>query len=143
MTETRIAAFEAKHDTALPDAYRQLLTHIAGSSVTPFYGLMALEQCSLPVMNSRGEPGTPRGFGDAGPGAHERDLFLHISEMGCTDVCILRVTGLLTGRILIGNSDGHWGPDVSSATDFLDWYERWLNQRNAGRDNRALELPSP
>ncbi|MFG2366803.1 hypothetical protein ACGFY3_35065 [Streptomyces mirabilis] len=32
---------------------------------------------------------------------------------------------------------------MSSATDFLDCYERWLNQMNDGRDHRALELTSP
>lgn len=61
----------------------------------------------------------------------------------CTDVCVIAVTGPLTGRVLIGNGDGYWGPNVSSATDFLDWYERWLNHMSAGCDNRALELTSP
>ncbi|MEU4181549.1 SMI1/KNR4 family protein, partial [Streptomyces sp. NPDC026589] len=106
-------------------------------------GLMPLEQCSLLVMNPREEPLAPRGFDDAEPGCHGRDLFLHVIEMGCTDVCVIAVTGPLTGRVLIGNSDGFWGPNVSSATDFLDWYERWLNHMSAGRDNRALELTSP
>lgn len=143
LAEARVAAFEAEHAIALPDAYRQFLTHIGGSGAAPFYGLMPLERCSVLVMNPRGEPGTPRGFDGAEPGAHERDLFLHVIEMGCTDVCVIAVTGPLTGRVLIGNGDGFWGPNVSSATDFLDWYERWLNHMSAGRDNRALELTSP
>ncbi len=143
LAETRVAAFEAEHNIVLPDAYRQFLTHIGGVGAAPFYGLIPLERCSLLVMNPRGEPGTPRGFGGTGAGAHEHDLFLHIIEMGCTDVCVIAVTGPLTGRVLIGNGDGYWGPNVSSATDFLDWYERWLNHMTAGRDNRALELTSP
>ncbi|MEV5491163.1 hypothetical protein AB0L47_24745 [Streptomyces bobili] len=32
---------------------------------------------------------------------------------------------------------------ATSATDFLDWYERWLNHVSTGRDNQALELTSP
>ncbi|MEU2132358.1 SMI1/KNR4 family protein [Streptomyces sp. NPDC018352] len=143
LTEARVAAFEAEHDIVLPYAYRQFLTHIGGSGAAPFYGLMPLERCSLLVMNPRGEPGTPRGFDGTEPRAHGRDLFLHIIEMGCTDVCVIAVTGPLTGRVLIGNGDGYWGPNVSSATDFLDWYERWLNHMSAGHDNRALELTSP
>ncbi|WP_217574319.1 SMI1/KNR4 family protein [Streptomyces sp. GbtcB7] len=143
LTESRIAAFEAEHGIALPYAYRQFLTHISGSGAAPFYGVMPLEQWSVLVMNPAGEPGAPRGFDVAVREARDSDLFLHIIEMGCTDVCVLGVTGPLTGRVLTGNSDGHWGPDVSSATDFLDWYERWLNQMNDGRDNRALELTSP
>ncbi|MFH9613872.1 SMI1/KNR4 family protein [Streptomyces pratensis] len=143
LAQARAAAFETEHDIVLPDAYRQFLTHIGGSGAAPFYGLKPLERCSLLVMNPREEPGTPRGFDGAEPGAHGRDLFLHVIEMGCTDVCVIAVTGPLTGRVLIGNSDGFWGPNVSSATDFLDWYERWLNHMSAGRDNRALELTSP
>lgn len=143
LAEARVAAFEAEHNIVLPDAYRQFLTHIGGSGAAPFYGLRPLEQCSLLVMNPRREQGTPRGFTSTAPGADERDLFLHIIEMGCTDICVLAVTGPLTGRVLIGNGDGYWGPNVSSATDFLDWYERWLNHMSAGRDNRALELTSP
>ncbi|MEV6379517.1 SMI1/KNR4 family protein [Streptomyces sp. NPDC051773] len=141
--EARVAAFEVEHDIVLPDAFRYFLTHIGGSGAAPFYGLMPLERCSPLVMNPRGEPGTPRGFAVAPPGEPDRDLFLHVIEMGCTDVCLIALTGPLTGRVLTGNSDGYWGPNVSSATDFLDWYERWLDHMTAGRDNRALELTSP
>ncbi|AOT61334.1 MULTISPECIES: SMI1/KNR4 family protein [Streptomyces] len=142
LTEARIAAFEAERGIVLPDAYRQFLTHVGGSGAAPFYGLMPLERCSLLVMNPRGGPGTPRGF-ECAEGGHQGDLFLHVVEMGCTDVCVIAVTGPLTGRVLTGNGDGFWGPDVSSATDFLGWYERWLDHMGAGRDNRALELTSP
>ncbi|WP_031178075.1 hypothetical protein [Streptomyces sp. NRRL B-3253] len=50
---------------------------------------------------------------------------------------------LTPGRVVTGNGDGCWGPDVSSAADFLAWYERWLDHLLDGRDNRALELTSP
>ncbi|MFE9122309.1 SMI1/KNR4 family protein [Streptomyces sp. NPDC007172] len=143
LAEARVAVFEAEHDIVLPDAYRQFLTHIGGSGAAPFYGLIPLDRCSLLVMNPRGEPEAARGFDGIASGSHELDLFLHIIEMGCTDVCVIAVTGPLAGRVLIGNSDGYWGPNVSSATDFLDWYERWLDDMSAGRDNRALELTSP
>ncbi|MGW7207538.1 hypothetical protein [Streptomyces sp. NPDC054837] len=43
----------------------------------------------------------------------------------------------------VGNADGFWGPNVSSAPDFLAWYERWLDQMADGRDNRALAQTSP
>ncbi|MEU0690581.1 SMI1/KNR4 family protein [Streptomyces uncialis] len=143
LSEARVAAFETEHAIVLPEAYRQWLTGIGGSGAAPFYGLVPLERCALLVMNPRGRPGAPRGFTGAGPGAPEGDLFLHIVEMGCTDVCVLGVTGPLTGRVLTGNADGYWGPNVSSAADFLDWYGRWLTHMGAGRDNRALELTSP
>ncbi|WP_433397256.1 hypothetical protein [Streptomyces sp. CA-146814] len=94
-------------------------------------------------MDPIGEPGTPCGFERADRPAGPDDLFLHIIEMGCTDVCVLALTGPLTGRILTGNSDGHRGPDLSPATDFLDWYESWLDGMSAGRTDRTLELTAP
>ncbi|GHC93905.1 hypothetical protein GCM10010309_78690 [Streptomyces violaceochromogenes] len=71
------------------------------------------------------------------------DLFLHVIERGCSDLVLIGITGPLTGRVLIGNADGFWGPNVSSAPDFLAWYERWRDHMAAGQDNRALELTSP
>jgi len=143
LTEKKISAFEAEQSIDLPDALRQFLLHVAGSGAAPFYGLIPLEDGSLYTMESRGYPGSPRGFVRARRGAAEGDLFLHIITMGCTDMCLIAVTGPLTGRVLIGNAEGHWGPNVSSAPDFLAWYERWLDHMNAGKDNRALELTSP
>lgn len=138
LAEARVAALEAGHDIVLPDAYRQFLTYIGGSGAAPFYVLIPLERCSLLVMHPRGTPGAPRGFGRTGLRTPGREFFLHVIEMGCTDIRVIAVTGPLTGRVLIGNGDGYWGPNVSSAPDFLDWYERWLNHMGAGRDNRAL-----
>ncbi|WP_323179099.1 hypothetical protein [Streptomyces sp. NBC_00320] len=77
------------------------------------------------------------------PDALEGDLFLHIVEMGCSDLCLIAVTGPLAGRVVTGNADGFRPPNVSSARDFLSWYERWLNHMQAGKDNRALGLTSP
>ncbi|MEU8762844.1 SMI1/KNR4 family protein [Streptomyces sp. NPDC048659] len=144
LPESRIARYEAEHGIELPDAYRQFLMYAGGTGAGPFYGLMPMERCSPLVMNPRGESGAPRGFQARQPAAaQEGDLFLGIIEMGCSDVCAIALTGPLTGRVLIGNSEGFWGPNVSSAADFIDWYERWLDQMNAGRDNRALHLTSP
>lgn len=63
--------------------------------------------------------------------------------MGCSDLCLIAVTGPLAGRVVTGNADGFRPPNVSSARDFLSWYERWLNHMQAGKDNRALGLTSP
>ncbi|GHB08669.1 SMI1/KNR4 family protein [Streptomyces termitum] len=139
----RIAEFEAEYRIELPVSYRSFLTTLGGSGASPFYGLMPLRACRLFTMDAQGELGRPRGFTFAAGPAHRGDLFLHIIEAGCTDLVLLGITGPLTGRVVTGNSDGFWGPDVSSATDFLAWYERWLDHMLDGRDNRALELTSP
>jgi hypothetical protein len=101
-----------------------------------------MESCSLFVMQPSSGPGAPRGFDEVSR-ARDGDLFPHIIEIGCTDVCLLALTGPLAGRVVIGNCDGYWGPNVSSAADFLAWYERWLDHMARGLDNRATELTSP
>ncbi|MGW1007018.1 hypothetical protein [Streptomyces sp. NPDC002520] len=42
-----------------------------------------------------------------------------------------------------GNGDGFWQANVSSAQDFLSWYERRLDHMRDGKDNPALGLTSP
>ncbi|GHI48392.1 MULTISPECIES: SMI1/KNR4 family protein [Streptomyces] len=140
---SRLDIFESVHGVELPLAYRSFLTRIGGSGASPFYGLLPLESCELFTMDPQEEPGAPRGFSPAGPPPRGGDLFLRIIDAGCADAVLLGVTGPLTGRVVTGNGDGCWGPDVSSAADFLAWYERWLDHLLDGRDNRALELTSP
>jgi hypothetical protein len=139
----KVAEFEADHHIELPEPYRSFLTILGGGGASPFYGLLPLQSCRLFTMDPRGEPGRPRGFTFAADPPHRSDLFLHIIEAGCTDLVLLGVTGPLAGRVVTGNADGFWGPHVSSATDFLAWYERWLDHMLDGRDNRDLELTSP
>ncbi|NML50272.1 SMI1/KNR4 family protein [Streptomyces sp. R302] len=136
--------FEAEHRIVLPAAYRAFLTELGGSGAGPFYGLLPLDECRLFTMNRKPADGSPRGFthGDHSD-ALQGDLFLHIIEMGCSDLCLIGVTGPLAGRVVTGNADGFWPPNVSSAQDFLSWYERWLDHMRDGKDNRALGLTSP
>ncbi|GAA3842963.1 SMI1/KNR4 family protein [Streptomyces phyllanthi] len=143
LLEAQAAAFEAEHDVKLPQPYRDFLVHVGGGGASPFYGLIPLEGCTLFTMNPKaadtGSRGFTRAYGPTRPG----HLFLHVIERGCSDLVLVGVTGPLTGRMLIGNADGFWDPNVSSAPDFLGWYERWLDHMAAGQDNRALGLTSP
>ncbi|MGW1553546.1 SMI1/KNR4 family protein [Streptomyces sp. NPDC002346] len=141
--DATVSEFEADHSIELPGPYRSFLTTLGGSGASPFYGLLPLRSCELFTMDPQEEAGSPRGFSFAGRPPHRGDLFLHIIEAGCTDLVLLAVAGPLAGRVVTGNSDGFWGPNVSSATDFLAWYERWLDHMLDGRDNRDLELTSP
>ncbi|MEU5324610.1 SMI1/KNR4 family protein [Streptomyces sp. NPDC021056] len=143
LPKARADAFEAEHDVELPQPYRDFLTNMGGSGASPYYGLIPLEGCTLFTMNP-GAAGTgSRGFSRAYRPTRDGHLFLHVIERGCSDLVLIGVTGPLAGRMLIGNADGFWGPNVSSAPDFLAWYERWLDHMAAGLDNRALELTSP
>jgi hypothetical protein len=140
----RVDAFEGEHHIALPSAYREFLVELGGSGAGPFGGLLPLEECRLYTMDRQLPDGAARGFHHVShPDALRGDLFLHIVEMGGTDLCLIGVTGPLTGRVLVGNADGFWPPNVSSAADFLAWYERWLDHMREGKDNAALGLASP
>ncbi|MEW2632867.1 SMI1/KNR4 family protein [Streptomyces sp. NPDC048389] len=143
LSAARVSRFEADTQIELPAPYRAFLTGLGGSGAAPFYGLLPLDRCYLLTMDPQGERGTPRGFTAVDQRTAEGDLFLNIIEAGCSDLVLLGITGPLAGRIITGNSDGFWGPNVSSASDFLAWYERWLDHMASGRDNRALELTSP
>jgi hypothetical protein len=146
LSDARVSAFEADQRIQLPRAYRAFLTVLGGSGAAPFYGLLPLERCQLFTMEPEREPGAPRGFTPAGqpPRRRHRDLLLDIIDAGCTDVVLLGITGPLAGRVVVGNADGFWGPPlVSSAVDFLAWYERWLNHLLDGQDKPDLGLTSP
>ena len=143
LLDTKVSAFEADHHIELPGPFRSFLTTVGGGGASPFYGLLPLQSCRLFTMDPQGEAGCPRGFTFAGCSPHRGDLFLHIIEAGCTDLVLLGITGPLAGRVVTGNADGFWGPNVSSATDFLAWYERWLDHMLEGLDSRDLELTSP
>ncbi|MBU7597779.1 SMI1/KNR4 family protein [Streptomyces sp. P38-E01] len=143
LSDSKVAELETDHHIELPDPYRRFLTTLGGGGASPFHGLLPLQSCRLFTMDPRCETGRPWGFTFAGGPPHRSDLFLHIIEAGCTDLVLLGITGPLAGRVVTGNSDGFRGPDVSSSTDFLAWYERWLDHMLDGRDNRELELTSP
>ncbi|MFJ8668898.1 SMI1/KNR4 family protein [Streptomyces sp. NPDC093600] len=137
-------AFETEHHIVLPAAYRAFLIELGGSGAGPFYGLLPLDECRLFTMNRKPSDGSPQGFTHVDhPDAVQRDLFLHVIEMGCSDLCLIGVTGPLAGRVVTGNADGVWPPNVSSAPDFLSRYERWLDHMRDGKDNAALGLTSP
>ncbi|MFD7326274.1 SMI1/KNR4 family protein [Streptomyces sp. NPDC059875] len=143
LTKGQADTYEAEHDVELPQPYRDFLTNMGGSGASPYYGLIPLADCTLFTMNPTDTGTGSRGFSRAYLPTRRGDLFLHVIERGCSDLVLIGITGPLTGRMLIGNADGFWRPNVSSAPDFLAWYERWLDHMAAGLDNRALELTSP
>ncbi|AOS66143.1 SMI1/KNR4 family protein [Actinoalloteichus hymeniacidonis] len=142
LSRTAVAEFEAGHGIELPGPYRGFLTTLGGGAASPFYGLLSLQSCELRTMDPPRNGASHRGFSLARPPCQD-DLFLHIIEAGCSDLVLLGITGPLTGRIVTGNSEGYREPTVSSAPDFLAWYERWLDHMLAGRDNPDLALTSP
>lgn len=142
LTGRQIAELEHRLAITLPDGYRDFLRHVEGHGVAPFYGIMPPTDWRLFTMNPRRDRAA-RGFTPTDVLNRRRDLFLNIIEAGCSDLVLIGVTGPLTGRIITGNADGFWGPDLSPARDFPAWYEQWLDTITTGRDDRKLHLTSP
>lgn len=142
LTGRQIAELERRLAVEFPEGYRDFLRHVEGHGAAPFYGIMPPGYWRLFTMNPRGDRLT-RGFTQADILDRRGDLFLDIIEAGCSDLVLIGVTGPLTGRIITGNADGSWGPDLFPAPDFLAWYERWLDTITTGGDDRRLHLTSP
>lgn len=143
LTSRQLCKFERRLAVELPEGYRDFLQYVEGRGAAPFYGIMPPNRCRLFTMNPRGD-GTPgRGFTPADALLHSGDVFLNIIEAGCSDLVLLGLTGPLANRIITGNVDGFWGPELSPAPDFLAWYEHWLDAIAAQRDDRKLHLTSP
>jgi hypothetical protein len=143
LTNRQLTEFEHRLAIDLPECYRDFLRHVEGRGAGPFYGIMPPVLCRLFTMNSADHSATDHGFTRADAISRSRDLFLHIIEAGCSDLALMGVTGPLAGRVVIGNADGFWRPDLSPAPDFLAWYEHWLDAIAAQRDDRTLHLTSP
>jgi HEAT repeat protein len=58
---------------------------------------------------------------------------LSLGTMGCSNVMLLVVSGAHAGRILYVDA-GHAPPYFVHETDFLSWYERWLDELLARED---------
>ncbi|MEU8003897.1 hypothetical protein AB0B66_22300 [Catellatospora sp. NPDC049111] len=148
-TEAAVSAFEARHEVALPAAYRLFLTELGDGGAGPGYGLGRLaalcdRSCHHPGHLAQASPYLPgRRYLDDWEQRHEDPpspdrLFmpgtLQIVSHGCSLATRLVVTGPARGRLINLDYDGPLGPYVVEDADFLTWYERWLDELVAGFD---------
>ncbi|GHJ43369.1 hypothetical protein Cs7R123_07110 [Catellatospora sp. TT07R-123] len=149
LPEAAVADFEAHHRIVLPEAYRLFVTRIGSGGAGPGYRLYSLAESCGPrchpdhlAQSSPYLPG-PRYLGDweerhEQPPGFGGPLFLRgtmkISGHGCSLYTRLVVTGPARGRLFNLDDEGPAGPYVVEDTDFLAWYERWLDEAVAGYD---------
>ncbi|ASO21041.1 hypothetical protein FHR81_002010 [Actinoalloteichus hoggarensis] len=146
-TESTVAAFEAEHGITLPDGYRRFLLEVGDGGAGPSYGLLRLSDAYAEVSDSF--PGALREPSPFVPGAEYGEDWwddfwgpddrpdplqgtLAVVHHGCADYTQLVVTGPGRGRLVNVNLDGSVPPYVLEDRDFLDWYERWLDELLAG-----------
>ncbi|MEV7415462.1 HEAT repeat domain-containing protein [Streptomyces sp. NPDC089919] len=143
LTETQVGDFEDTHGIRLPQEFRQFLTQIGHAGYGPTYGLLPMERW----LGRRGAGQLSEPFPivpdlDVPMGPDDRcDLegsfpgTLTIVDRGCSDRTLLVVTGPGRGRLVEVNTEGFFAPCFSSDSDFLSWYERWLDFVRAGHLN--------
>jgi hypothetical protein len=148
LPEAEVAAYEERHEVALPAAYRLFVTELGDGGAGPGYHLSRLSAACYtgcqPGHLARPSPYLPgpRYPGDwerrheepPGPGRTFLSGTLTIAHHGCALVTQLVVTGPSRGRLLNVDYEGSTGPYVVEDAGFLVWYERWLDEAVAGYD---------
>lgn len=157
--ESELALFESEHGVALPACYRSFLLHIGNGGAGPYYGIYKLQRWDE-ILESTGEESPlnnwrnhdcPSNFLKLPCPLHpemERvddweDQFsqvvspyqgmITIGTQGCSYMMGLIISGDCSGRVVYLDGDGG-PPYVVRETDFLAWYERWLDELLAGYD---------
>ncbi len=162
LDESEVRAFEARHGVTLPDGYRAFITRLGHGGpgefggAGPYYGLFALDAWSdflaciaddcpldwlarpsplhpganpLPEFTDDTDPDT-EWPGPAVLGMYEG--ILSLGTRGCSFATGLIVSGDARGRVVYLDADHGEPPYVGRDADFLDWYERWLDELTAG-----------
>ncbi|GII57263.1 hypothetical protein Pth03_56520 [Planotetraspora thailandica] len=146
--EAVVAEFEERHEVTLPPAYRLFVTELGDGGAGPGYGLCRLSAscCARRRSGHLAQPSPylpgPRYLDDwdqryEDPPGPDRIFLrgtLRIADHGCSLGTQLIVTGPARGRLLNLDYEGPVGPYVVEDTDFLAWYERWLDEAIAGYD---------
>ncbi|MFG2986993.1 SMI1/KNR4 family protein [Streptomyces sp. NPDC048258] len=135
LTEAQISAFEDSHGVRLPEEFRQFLTRIGHGGYGPTYGLLPMERWAGQVgMGQLAKPfpivpdlDVPTGPDDRGELTGSFPGTITIVYRGCSDFTLLVVTGSGRGRLVEVNDEGFFAPRFHADSDFLSWYERWLD----------------
>lgn len=143
LAEAEVALFEQQHSISLPEDYRQFLLLAGNGGAGPYYGIDPLSRWDYWFEQDDDSPDLlaspcPFSYGQATSESLPRqreDWFsgsIHICDQGCTFVSRLIVTGASRGRVFDLDASCCKPPHFPKDANFLDWYERWLDQALAG-----------
>ncbi len=138
-----IRGFEALHGVTIPAELRMFHCLLGDGGAGPYYGISPVRQwcavggaLALPCPLAPGVP-LPRWIGHV-PGVaqvHPYDGLLAICSIGCSYECTVVVTGPARGRVCYISEDLLCeAPYFVAEPGFLAWYERWLDEIEAGVD---------
>ncbi|AJT69020.1 hypothetical protein T261_7422 [Streptomyces lydicus] len=162
MPESRVVAFEEQYGIRLPPCYRSFLTTIGNGGIGPDHGLLHLDDWDYVVLGAPIRPdhlSTPFPLSptDPAPGPDWYHAFgpawlddddaepypgtIALTTRGCSLYTLLVVTGPARGRVVDVNLEFDVdAPSFTHDTDFLAWYERWLDQTGNGMHSAALDV---
>ncbi|MEM8852141.1 MAG: SMI1/KNR4 family protein [Pseudomonadota bacterium] len=153
ISEDRLVDLETRYGARLPSAFRAFVMHVGNAPAHlyreyrgiagPFYGIYSAQSVlrSLvisddPILtDDQRDPRMVKILDD-----FEKHLiipddmtrgFAVIASQGCSYDTLLGVTGRHRGRVVTFNDDNRRAVFAFEA-DFLDWYERWLDEVIAG-----------
>jgi HEAT repeat protein len=147
LAEAEVQAFEAKQQIRLPEDYRIFLTRAGNGGAGPYNGIFPLkewEDFADWVVDDRPEtfltlpsplyPEMSRteDWKEKLREASPYDISpyqgtLSLGSQGCSYAMQLIVSGSCRGRVVYVDAD-HSPPYVVHETNFLSWYERWLDE---------------
>jgi hypothetical protein len=152
-TADQVAAFETAHRVTLPACYRAFLLDVANGGAGPFYGISTLDSSPVSLGGDlHAEPVIVPGLtadawmelssrlagdeelSDAEYEAEDARLYAGILELGsqgCSCMHALVVRGEHAGRVVNIDTDFQ-KPRFCFELNFLDWYERWLDEIASG-----------
>lgn len=146
-----IRVFEDQHSVHLPEDYREFLILAGGSGAGPYYGILPLDKWDDATGGRNSLPGDflarpcpltpiaePKLSAKNESGIDQRDGLLQGSialvSQGCSYYAILIVSGLARGRVAYISQDDPETVYFPEDSNFLSWYERWLDEILAGYD---------
>ncbi len=149
LAEARLLKFEADTAVRIPKAFRRFCLVAGDGGAGPAYGLLPFAKWEDDVRRSSQYydcnyiarpcplwPGMPECVGELDSTMSIWDQFLAgtmtIASAGCSNLILLIVTGKYRGRIVYVNEEVDGAAYMTADTDFLAWYERWIDTLRRG-----------
>jgi hypothetical protein len=159
VSEPELQVFETRHGVELPDEYRVFLRVVGSGGAGPAYGLIPFERALWPELQPLPADflATPFAFevetlarepaSETGDEYDRRKLrevsgTLLLCHEGCGYMHFLVCSGPARGQVWLDGtvSDGPYSP---MRVGFMDWYERWLDDAHAGRQDPWWSRAAP
>ena len=161
LTESQVNIFETECRISLPEDYRAFLTTVGGSiddeqyGAGPYYGIYSLAR----IANYRGYSSSEKEYNPdlcnsctVYPNMSEEEWdeasndeavypyrgMMIFGTQGCTYPMMLVLNGEYRGRVVYIDEERSRPPVFTYEKNFLDWYERWLDEILAGYDLRSF-----